>query len=56
LQHIECTWECEDDLNDDAQIEKYRARQIRPSEDELKIPPHPSPSDFQVFTEVPYYR
>jgi hypothetical protein len=43
-------------IDDDAQIEKYRARQIRPIEDELNIPPHPSSTDFQVLTSVPYYR
>lgn len=59
LQHMECTWECEDDINDDYQIMKYKSRQIRPTEEDLKISAynatHKSPSDFEQFTEVPYH-
>jgi SNF2 family DNA or RNA helicase len=58
-QHMESTWECEDDINDDYQIMKYKSRQIRPTEEDLKISAynssHKSPSEFEQFTEVPYH-
>jgi hypothetical protein len=55
LQHAECTWECEDDINDDFQITKYKNRQIRPSPEMCQNLPKPAASEFSVYKNVPYH-
>lgn len=55
LQHADCTWECVDDINDDLQIQKYRARQVRPKKIYLGPVHVPKPDEFEVLKSVPYH-
>jgi hypothetical protein len=55
LQHADCTWECADDIRDDAQIQKYKARQVRPKKAALGPVHYPKPEEFEVLKSVPYH-
>eukprot|EP01125_Pyxidicula_operculata_P016654 TRINITY_DN576_c0_g2_i1.p1 TRINITY_DN576_c0_g2~~TRINITY_DN576_c0_g2_i1.p1 ORF type:complete len:2102 (+),score=699.65 TRINITY_DN576_c0_g2_i1:116-6421(+) len=56
LQYGESTWEMEDVINDDEQIESYRRRNMIPEDATLPTPPKPPSSEWKKMTEPFKYK